>query len=186
MNSGRMRRRRTLSPRQTARSRPVDFMHRTDDRAAYYRGENYTVAELALPAAGRRCASCCPTRARALRAFLRTASAVGGLLGYDMGAEPADAANSSGACRSSTSDSDLELTDALQRAGRHRRLRLRPARTSRPSSTKTSFDESGRRDAGAARRARQDRRKGLRGRGVHGHHGGRHHPPCPKSFPWWR
>ena len=24
----------------------IDFMHRTDDRAAYYRGENYTVAEL--------------------------------------------------------------------------------------------------------------------------------------------
>ena len=48
----------------------VDFMHLTQDRAAYCRGENYTVAELALSAVGRRCAFCCPMRARRLKSFL--------------------------------------------------------------------------------------------------------------------
>lgn len=47
----------------------VDFMHRTDDRAAYYRGENYTVAELGFRG-GQSMRFCCRMRGRRSRACL--------------------------------------------------------------------------------------------------------------------
>ena len=93
----------------------VDFMHRTDDRAAYYRGENYTVAELGFRG-GQSMRFLLPDEGTTLESLLSGGEAVGGLMAYDM-----DAALPSAEIHWSVPkfdvDSNLELTDALKALG---------------------------------------------------------------------
>ena len=93
----------------------VDFMHLTQDRAAYCRGENYTVAELRFQG-GQAMRFLLPDEGTSLKSFLADGSAVGGLLGYDMGVSLP-----SGKLIWSVPKfdvrSDLELTDALRALG---------------------------------------------------------------------
>ena len=93
----------------------VDFMHRTDDRAAYYRGENYTVAELNFRG-GQSMRFLLPDEGTTLESLLANGEVVGGLMAYDM-----DAALPSAEIHWSVPkfdvDSNLELTDALKAMG---------------------------------------------------------------------
>ena len=93
----------------------VDFMHRTDDRAAYYRGENYTVAELGFRG-GQSMRFLLPDEGTTLESLLANGEVVGGLMAYDM-----DAALPSAEIHWSVPkfdvDSNLELTDALKAMG---------------------------------------------------------------------
>ena len=93
----------------------VDFMHRTDDRATYCRGENYTVAQLRFQG-GQAMRFLLPDEGATLESLLADSEAVGGLMAYDM-----DAALPSAEIRWSVPkfdvDSDLELTDALKALG---------------------------------------------------------------------
>ena len=93
----------------------VDFMHRTDDRAAYYRGENYTVAELRFRS-GQSMRFLLPDEGTTLESLLADGKAVGGLMAYGM-----DAALPSAEIHWSVPkfdvDSNLELTDALKAMG---------------------------------------------------------------------
>lgn len=93
----------------------VDFMHRTDDRAAYYRGENYTVAELGFRG-GQSMRFLLPDEGTTLESLLADGKAVGGLMAYGM-----DAALPSAEIHWSVPkfdvDSNLELTDALKALG---------------------------------------------------------------------
>ena len=93
----------------------VDFMHRTDDRAAYYRGENYTVAELGFRG-GQSMRFLLPDEGTTLESLLANGEVVGGLMAYDM-----DAALPSAEIHWSVPkfdvDSNLELTDALKALG---------------------------------------------------------------------
>ena len=93
----------------------VDFMHRTDDRAAYSRGGNYTVAELRFRS-GQSMRFLLPDEGTTLESLLANGEVVGGLMAYDM-----DAALPSAEIHWSVPkfdvDSNLELTDALKAMG---------------------------------------------------------------------
>ena len=93
----------------------AQFMHRTDDRAAYYRGENYTVAELGFRG-GQSMHFLLPDEGTTLESLLANGEVVGGLMAYDM-----DAALPSAEIHWSVPkfdvDSNLELTDALKAMG---------------------------------------------------------------------
>lgn len=93
----------------------AQFMHRTDDRAAYYRGENYTVAELGFRG-GQSMRFLLPDEGTTLESLLANGEVVGGLMAYDM-----DAALPSAEIHWSVPkfdvDSNLELTDALKALG---------------------------------------------------------------------
>ena len=93
----------------------VDFMHRTDDRAAYSRGGNYTVAELRFQG-GQAMRFLLPDEGTSLKSFLADGSAVGGLLGYDMGVSLPSGKLIWSVPKFDVS-SDLELTDALRALG---------------------------------------------------------------------
>lgn len=56
----------------------AQFMHRTDDRAAYYRGENYTVAELGFRG-GQSMRFLLPDEGTTLESLLANGEVVGGL-----------------------------------------------------------------------------------------------------------
>ena len=93
----------------------VDFMHRTDDRAAYSRGGNYTVAELRFRS-GQSMRFLLPDEGTTLESLLANGDVVGGLMAYGM-----DAALPSAEIHWSVPkfdvDSNLELTDALKALG---------------------------------------------------------------------
>ena len=93
----------------------VDFMHLTQDRAAYCRGENYTVAELRFQG-GQAMRFLLPGEGTSLKSFLADGSAVGGLLGYDMGVSLPSGKLIWSVPKFDVS-SDLELTDALRALG---------------------------------------------------------------------
>ena len=93
----------------------VDFMHLTQDRAAYCRGENYTVAELRFQG-GQAMRFLLPDEGTSLKSFLADGSAVGGLLGYDMGVSLPSGKLIWSVPKFDVS-SDLELTDALRALG---------------------------------------------------------------------
>lgn len=149
----------------------VDFMHRTDDRAAYYRGENYTVAELGFRG-GQSMRFLLPDEGTTLESLLANGEVVGGLMAYDM-----DAALPSAEIHWSVPkfdvDSNLELTDALKAMGVTDVFDFNKADFS-PLVDKEKFDESvAVTQVQHAARVKVDE-KGLRGRSVHGRHGGRH------------
>ena len=93
----------------------VDFMHLTQDRAAYCRGENYTVAELRFQG-GQAMRFLLPDEGTSLERLLADGSAVGGLLGYDMGVSLPSGKLVWSVPKFDVS-SDLELTDALHALG---------------------------------------------------------------------
>ena len=93
----------------------VDFMHRTDDRAAYSRGENYTVAELRFQG-GQAMRFLLPDEGTSLERLLADGSAMGGLFGYDMGVSLPSGKLIWSVPKFDVS-ADLELTDALKALG---------------------------------------------------------------------
>ena len=93
----------------------VDFMHRTDDRAAYSRGGNYTVAELRFQG-GQAMRFLLPDEGTSLERFLADGSAMGGLFGYDMGVSLPSGKLIWSVPKFDVS-ADLELTDALKALG---------------------------------------------------------------------
>ena len=93
----------------------VDFMHRTDDRAAYYRGENYTVAELNFRG-GQSMRFLLPDEGTTLESLLADGTAAGGLLGYDKN-ENLPSGKLVWSVPKFDVSSDLELTDALRALG---------------------------------------------------------------------
>ncbi len=93
----------------------VDFMHRTDDRAAYSRGGNYTVAELRFRS-GQSMRFLLPDEGTTLESLLADGKAVGGLMTYGMGVA-LPAAKIVWSVPKFDVSSDLELTDALKALG---------------------------------------------------------------------
>lgn len=93
----------------------VDFMHRTDDRAAYSRGGNYTVAELRFQG-GQAMRFLLPDEGTSLERLLADGSAMGGLFGYDMGVSLPSGKLIWSVPKFDVS-ADLELTDALKALG---------------------------------------------------------------------
>ena len=93
----------------------ADFMHKTEDRASYVRGEGYTVAQLSFRG-GERMIFLLPDEGTSLKSFLADGSAVGGLLGYDMGVSLPSGKLIWSVPKFDVS-SDLELTDALRALG---------------------------------------------------------------------
>lgn len=93
----------------------VDFMHLTQDRASYYRGENYTVAELRFQG-GQAMRFLLPDEGTSLERLLAGGSAAGGLLGYDMGVSLPSGKLIWSVPKFDVS-ADLELTDALKALG---------------------------------------------------------------------
>ena len=93
----------------------VDFMHLTQDRAAYCQGENYTVAELRFQG-GQAMRFLLPDEGTSLKSFLADGSAVGGLFGYDMGVSLPSGKLIWSVPKFDVS-ADLELTDALRALG---------------------------------------------------------------------
>ena len=93
----------------------VDFMHLTQDRAAYCRGENYTVAELRFQG-GQAMRFLLPDEGTSLERLLADGSAAGGLLGYDMGVSLPSGKLIWSVPKFDVS-ADLELTDALRALG---------------------------------------------------------------------
>ena len=93
----------------------VDFMHLTQDRASYYRGENYTVAELRFQG-GQAMRFLLPDEGTSLKSLLADGSAVGGLFGYDMGVSLPSGKLIWSVPKFDVS-ADLELTDALRALG---------------------------------------------------------------------
>lgn len=93
----------------------IDFMHRTDDRAAYYRGENYTVAELGFRG-GQSMRFLLPDEGATLGSLLANGEVVGGLMAYDMGTA-LPSAEIHWSVPKFDVDSNLELTDALKALG---------------------------------------------------------------------
>lgn len=93
----------------------VDFMHRTDDRAAYYRGENYTVAELGFRG-GQSMRFLLPDEGTTLERLLADDTVVGGLMIYDMGVS-LPSGKLVWSVPKFDVDSNLELTDALKALG---------------------------------------------------------------------
>ena len=90
-------------------------MHRTDDCAAYCRGENYTVAELGFRG-GQSMRFLLPDEGTTLESLLADGSAVGGLMIYDMGVM-LPSAEIHWSVPKFDVDSSLELTDALKALG---------------------------------------------------------------------
>ena len=93
----------------------IDFMHRTDDRAAYYRGENYTVAELGFRG-GQSMRFLLPDEGTTLERLLADDTVVGGLMIYDMGVS-LPSGKLVWSVPKFDVDSNLELTDALKALG---------------------------------------------------------------------
>ena len=93
----------------------ADFMHLTQDRAAYLRGENYTVAQLGFQG-GQTMRFLLPDEGTALASLLSGGKAVSGLMAYDTGAELSSAKIHWSVPKFDV-DSDLELTDALKALG---------------------------------------------------------------------
>ena len=93
----------------------IDFMHRTDDRAAYSRGENYTVAELDFRG-GQTMRFLLPDEGTTLASLLKDGAAVGGLMSYDAGAA-LESAEILWSVPKFDAASNLELTDALKGLG---------------------------------------------------------------------
>ena len=93
----------------------VDFMHRTDDCAAYCRGENYTVAELGFRG-GQSMRFLLPDEGTTLESLLADGSAAGGLMIYDMGVM-LPSAEIRWSVPKFDVDSNMELTDALKALG---------------------------------------------------------------------
>ena len=94
----------------------VDFMHLTQDRASYYRGENYTVAELRFQG-GQAMRFLLPDEGTSLlKSLLADGSAMGGLFGYDMGVSLPSGKLIWSVPKFDVS-ADLELTDALRALG---------------------------------------------------------------------
>ena len=93
----------------------VDFMHLTQDRASYYRGENYTVAELRFQG-GQAMRFLLPDEGTSLESLLADGSAAGGLLGYDK-KENLPSGKLIWSVPKFDISSDLELTDALKALG---------------------------------------------------------------------
>ena len=93
----------------------VDFMHLTQDRASYYRGENYTVAELRFQG-GQAMRFLLPDEGTSLERLLADGSAMGGLFGYDMGVSLPSGKLIWSVPKFDVS-ADLELTDALKALG---------------------------------------------------------------------
>ena len=93
----------------------VDFMHLTQDRAGYYRGENYTVAELSFRG-GQAMRFLLPDEGVTLESLLADGSAVGGLMDYDT-QEKLSVAKLIWSVPKFDVNSDLELTDALEALG---------------------------------------------------------------------
>ena len=93
----------------------VDFMHLTQDRDAYLRGENYTVAQLRFRG-GQAMRFLLPDEGVTLESLLADGSAVGGLMDYDaQSALPS--AKLIWSVPKFDVNSDLELTDALEALG---------------------------------------------------------------------
>ena len=93
----------------------ADFMHLTQSCAAYYRGENYTVAQLRFRG-GQAMRFLLPDEGAALESLLSGGEAAGGLMAYDMGAV-LETAELRWSVPKFDVDSDLELTDALKALG---------------------------------------------------------------------
>ena len=98
----------------------VDFMHLTQDRASYYRGENYTVAELRFQG-GQAMRFLLPDEGTSLESLLADGTAAGGLLGYDKN-ENLPSGKLVWSVPKFDVSSDLELTDCAPRAGHFRCL----------------------------------------------------------------
>ena len=90
-------------------------MHLTQDRASYYRGENYTVAELRFQG-GQAMRFLLPDEGTSLERLLAGGSAMGGLFGYDMGVSLPSGKLIWSVPKFDVS-ADLELTDALKALG---------------------------------------------------------------------
>ena len=93
----------------------VDFMHLTQDRASYYRGENYTVAELRFQG-GQAMRFLLPDEGTSLERLLADGTAAGGLLDYDK-RENLPSGKLIWSVPKFDVSADLELTDALRALG---------------------------------------------------------------------
>ena len=93
----------------------AEFMHRTDDCAACYRGGNYTVAQLRFQG-GQAMRFLLPDEGTTLESLLADGSAAGGLMIYDMGVM-LPSAEIRWSVPKFDVDSNLELTDALKALG---------------------------------------------------------------------
>lgn len=93
----------------------VDFMHLTQDRASYCRGENYTVAELRFQG-GQTMRFLLPDEGTTLERLLADDTVVGGLMIYDMGVS-LPSGKLVWSVPKFDVDSNLELTDALKALG---------------------------------------------------------------------
>ena len=99
----------------TGAQQTVDFMHLAQDRDAYLRGENYTVAQLRFRG-GQAMRFLLPDEGVTLESLLADGSAVGGLMDYDaQSALPS--AKLIWSVPKFDVNSDLELTDALEALG---------------------------------------------------------------------
>ena len=93
----------------------VDFMHLTQDRADYCRGENFTVAQLSFRG-GQTMRFLLPDEGTTLERLLADDTVVGGLMIYDMGVSLPSGKLIWSVPKFDVS-SDLELTDALKALG---------------------------------------------------------------------
>lgn len=93
----------------------VDFMHLTQDRADYCRGENFTVAQLSFRG-GQTMRFLLPDEGTTLERLLADDIVVGGLMIYDMGVSLPSGKLVWSVPKFDVS-SDLELTDALKALG---------------------------------------------------------------------
>ena len=93
----------------------VDFMHLTQSCAAYYRGENYTVAQLRFQS-GQAMRFLLPDEGTTLESLLSGGSAIKGLMDYDA-QTGLSAAKLVWSVPKFDVSSDLELTDALKALG---------------------------------------------------------------------
>ena len=93
----------------------VDFMHLTQDRADYCRGENFTVAQLSFRG-GQTMRFLLPDEGTTLECLLADDTVVGGLMIYDMGVSLPSGKLVWSVPKFDVS-SDLELTDALKALG---------------------------------------------------------------------
>ena len=94
----------------------VDFMHKTEDRASYVRGEGYTVAQLSFRG-GERMIFLLPDEGTALTPLLRGEAALADLFTDVYDSDEAQTAKLVWSVPKFDVNSDLELTDTLKMLG---------------------------------------------------------------------
>ena len=146
----------------------ADFMHKTEDRASYVRGEGYTVAQLSFRG-GERMIFLLPDEGTALTPLLRGEAALTDLFTDVYDNDEAQTAKLVWSVPKFDVNSDLELTDALKSLG----VTDAFDDTRADFSPLADFDEPAAvTQVQHAARVKIDEER-LRGRGVHRHHGER-------------